>query len=1008
MLKIQRASAGSGKTYALAKNYIINLIAFKNNEGKWQIRNQRQIEDAIQHILAITFTNKATNEMKQRIVNNLSLLGKATNINDSDKDSIDKIPYLKEFIDLLGVSCHRIGVAATIALQTILNNFSHFKISTIDSFFQEILRTFTYETNINDAYQLELDSVFVADEALDAAIHELDTNPNKMGNASFWLKTLMAEEAQKSQRWNPFNKNSASISIYSRIRNALFQLESENFKEVKDKIDLFFDDQSKSLQLIDFYHLLKKKALDERRALLQRIKNAHSQVNSFILTNDLSNTELSASFLSHLAKIENLSINDEISFVYNKIILDQSVFKKKFRVTGHPLDYMALELYDLIEEWKNPSPDSFYKNWLIYGELVPYLGLILEVRDFMTKVLDNNNRIQLSDTGYILKKIIGEDDAPFIFERLGNRIESYLIDEFQDTSKLQWEVIKPLLSEGLAKNNDSLIIGDPKQSIYRFRNADHTLITSTVPNEFPAHELAGISVEDNTNWRSAANIVKFNNYFFKVLANAIAGLSKEKGNKYDFLDLYSNVVQFPHYSENNGYVEVRFFQKPDKESSNSLSDTDDLGKDWFEKEALKNIGPLIQSILERGYTQEDIAILVNTNEKGKNVVQALIEFNNSLKSSEKKINFISEESLLVSSSPAVEIIIGILKKITDPQNFLESKEQDTEKPQAKIYLNWNNIKTDYILYSAKNSDLSPAECMLAFISEKKFQHSLASMLKNLATPSLTSIVESIVKDFLDDSLKRSEALYIASFQDFIVENAASFHNDTLAFLEWWNSRGANLSVATPEGSDAVRIMTIHKSKGLEFQCVIVPFATDSFQPSSGKEEWRWEIPQVLPGINMPPVLPVKTSSKLLGSIHENIYKEFYDQVLTDKLNMYYVAFTRAVDELYVFTKNKSKNSIAINDFLFNILKGNIRLEETEDLSDPYLMQINELDFSEDETVVKFGFPFTWEQIMAKKIKNSNLNKTDHRFLDSYFVNNFQPKVRGKAFFPGLAGDIIND
>ena len=986
MLKLQRASAGSGKTYTLTENFITNLIALSDENGIWKLRDAKQIEEGLQHILAITFTNKATNEMKQRIIRSLSLLSHA-----SSKNKNEKIPYIESLSQLTHANYDEIGEACKKALKIILNNYSNFHISTIDSFFQEILHTFAYEANISDSYQLEIDSSFVNDSALEETMQKLDSSPADMGNSVFWFKTIMKKEAQTSQSWNPFNKRTTRGSIYSRLRTALFQLEKEEFKDVKEKLDTFFNKPENASNLIEYYKNLENKALKERKELFDEIHDKRNRLEEIILRNQYGSEQLHSNFIRHLNVISSLKQNDKIEIKYDSFLKECSVFKKKYKTKDSLFDEVAIDFYKTLNQWKEPASDSYYKNWKIYGALLPYLGLITEIRSFLSSVLRRNNIIQLHDTSFLLKKIIGEEDAPFVYERLGNRIDNYLIDEFQDTSSMQWDVIFPLLNEGLAKNKSSLIIGDPKQSIYRFRNADYNLITKVVPKVIKNHEEAGFSEEDNTNWRSHTRIVKFNNYFFKTWANIAQDLSKDNGLHSDFKGLYSNVIQRPANQDGQGYVEVKFFDKESEET--------------FEESSLKNIGPLLTSLLERGYRQKDIGILVNKNENGKKVVEALMDYNDSLPAGKSKIDFISEESLLISSSPAIRIILSVFEKISQPgSNKVNGIENHgSEKPPRRI--NWNKIKIDFNLYAAKHPELSVGEKIISFLDSAIFENSLTELMANLPTPSLTSLVDATVKTFMDESMKRCEAIYIASFQDLVNEYSASHHNDPASFLEWWKSRGCNSSVSTPEGTEAVEIMTIHKSKGLEFKCVILPFATDYLVPVALKDEWRWVEPLKMDGLTAPPVLPVKTTSELLGSIHENHYKEYFDQILTDKLNMYYVAFTRARNELYIFTKKPKKAQATASYYIYNILtQGNLFSENTPDKEKKYLPLFSDLDIDSENNTIKYGQPFTSEEIEMENKKDERISEKTVKYFEGYSVNDKQPKLRSKASMVSPSGE----
>lgn len=999
MLTIQRASAGSGKTYVLTRIFILNLIAYKNESGKWRLRNYRQIEDALNHILAITFTNKATNEMKQRIVESLSLLSGASNLRDS-KSALDKIPYLKDFIKITGFSANDIAKASQDALSVILNNYSKFKISTIDSFFQEILRTFTYEANLNDSYQLEIDSSYVVEAAIEAAINELDTHPENMGNAEFWLKTLMNEKAKTSQRWNPFDKNFTTGSIYNQIKSALFKLENEDFKIIKEDLDNYFNTKDKIKSLISVYKSLKEKAIKERDAQLKDLVKRAKDIEDYILKNNIPYSHLYRYLKNHINEVNALNLSKKVRFKYQPILDANTIFKSDYYTENHPLDAIAIPFYKKVKEWNNPSPDSYFKNWKIYGPLMPFLGLILEIRAFLADVLESNNIIRISDTGFILNKIIGDDDAPFIYERLGNRLDHYLIDEFQDTSRLQWEVIYPLLNEGVAKERESLIIGDPKQSIYRFRNADHKLILEDVPEAFRYnHEATGFSKEENTNWRSHTNVVKFNNFFFKNLAFALNKFSREKGGGFDFLDLYSNVVQYPINQKGKGYVEIRLYDSEVKKNNTAADEAgqDDLNDSLSSRELIDLI-KLISSLLDRGYEPKDIGILVNKNEQSSRIIEELIHYNDNV-DEDKKINFISDDSLLISSSKAVEIILGVFEKLTKPGIFIQKDDIHENSNYSKI--NWYDIEVGYKIFSLKHPELGPLQKITSYLSSKGLEESLPSLIDDVSTPTLSALVEQIIKSLLDENLRISDAVYLSAFQDIITEYSTHHVNDPASFLEWWRSKGSGATISTPDSVNAVQIMTIHKSKGLEFKCVIIPFASNSFTPSHLKAEWRWVNPSQLKDLELPPVLPVSTTSELVGSEQQPVYNKYVDEVLTDNINTYYVAFTRAKNELYIFSKKDGKDSSnSISSYLSNILKGNIKFNDFSPEEMESLLEHDKVKITEDESVISYGEPFTTEEIEAEYVKEKEKKETGHspeiHIMKEYFVNDKRPKLRSVA------------
>lgn len=1001
MLQIQRASAGSGKTFTLARRFIWNLIAYRQNNGQWKLRNPRHIDDVLPRILAITFTNKATNEMKQRIVGKLSAMALAADSKNITPEYLKNTDYIKEFAEKAKVSYEEIGESCRHALRSIINNYSLFRISTIDAFFQEILRTFAYEANINDSFQLEIDSDFIEKAAIDTTLNELDT-ANRNSDASFWLKIIMANNSGKNNNWNLFNKSDSKLSLYSEVKNALHKLDSEEFKKIRPELEEFFRDDKGGHKLRILYTGLQKKISEERNFLLPKIEELRSNILSYLQENPFPEGAIKKSFQQHLEKLDKLNLkSDTVGFAFDGLFKTGSVFMKSYKGGGTAeLDSQAMELYSLLSQWENSDA---VLAWKYYGALLPFFGVSMEIFRKMGEVLESNNLLQLSDTNFLLKKIIGEDDTPFIYERLGSYIENYLIDEFQDTSQMQWEVLRPLLSEGISKGLDSLIIGDPKQSIYRFRNADSSLITTKVPQTFKDHKAAGMSKEENTNWRSKKVIVEFNNLFFANLAMRITEISSSKGENRDFTRLYSNVVQFPHNRQDQGYVEINFINTVGGEANEDEEDPD------FEDTVLPKIGPLIDDIRSRGYRLKDIGILVNTNNSGKRVIDTLVKYNENLPAGSKPIEFISEQSLYISSSRAVEIIVSVIEKIAEGSVFLNEdlKKEEASKKENYTNLSWNSIKVNFYYYALQHPELSPEDQITSFIKDSTGDETIRKMIASMQVPTLPAIVEAVVENFISGPMRKEQAIFIAAFQDLVLDYCEKYTNDPGSFLEWWKQKGKYLAISSPEDIDAVQIMTIHKSKGLEFKCVIIPFATDALTPNGKKPEWRWVKPFIdqIDDIPFPPYLPVNTTKSLLQTPHGQKYKEFYDQVMMDKLNMYYVAFTRAVDELYIFTKSTEKPSSSIAYFLKNIcLKADpspvfVASEEREWMIDPAMMEI-----SEDESTFSFGKKADLKsrdkeagdkeksEKKEDKTGKGNEQKVSKKTLDDYFVNGKRPQL----------------
>lgn len=911
MLQLQRASAGSGKTYTLAKKFIWFLITFRNNTT-CRLRTSKEIAYELPRILAITFTNKATNEMKQRIVAKLADIALAASGNVTP-EMLKNTAYLKEFSEELGVEPSQVGRACRDALFMLLNNYSDFKVSTIDSFFQSILRTFAYEANLNDSYQVEIDTDYLATAAVDATLDTINNTPQSGASAEIWLRCLMDDAAGAGSNWNVFQRSETRQSIYTRLRKTIHCLENESFKEIRADLDNYFDSAEEYDPLVNAYFKIKNRIEPPVIESLKEAQECCNRLSRMLKRNGINPKEgCRGYFYSHINKLPLIKINESATsknlFKSLKDADTKPILKKGVSCPdADEINRTAAIMYAAYDRWIALRESRDWKYWTIYSTLLPYLGLLGEARKMMTEFLDANNMIQLGETNSILKRIIGDDDTPFIYERLGTTLDNFLIDEFQDTSKMQWDILKPLLSESDSRGEDNLIIGDAKQSIYRFRNADPSLITTVVPSTFTRHRAAGMSKAENTNWRSDRRIVEFNNFFFHSLIKQLLSTDKEKGTL-DFDNLYNNVAQFPSHREERGYVEIRFFENKGGESGDG--EEEESGNSMIE-----DVCPLISDLMQRGYRCRDIAVLVDTNQLGKEVISAIVAYNSALPRGERKIDFISEESLLVSSAEATGIIISVLRKMATGLSA-NPKEEETETIQTQ---NWEEIRTNFTFYSLRNSNLSVAEQISGFLNEAAPDDVINNMLAKMQSVALPALIEAITENFVPENLRKSQAVFIAALQDMVLDYCERSSADLASFLNWWDTKGKDKSISSPEGTDAIQIMTIHKAKGLEFKCVIMPYANTALTPSARKKEWRWvKTAQSFVDEGLPKYLPVETTPQLLGTEHEEEYLKYHDLFIMDNLNAIYVAFTRAVSELYIFTKAPKRVSTALGSYLKEI------------------------------------------------------------------------------------------
>ncbi len=888
MLQLQRASAGSGKTFTLAKKFIWFFITIRPEGEKRRLRTPAELDDSLRHILAVTFTNKATNEMQMRIVEKLFALGYP----DEAKARGIKRDYAAEFCRELGVSEEQLAATCRRALSILLHGYSDFNVSTIDSFFQQVLRTFAYETGINDSYQVELDTDYLTRLAVNALLEQLDT---KRADPSilFWIRVLMRRE---KRAWNIFQRKERqpghkSGSPYSDLLEAVAKLENEDYKTVRPKIEAFFSGESdlrKEYERLSDYFAsrlkeprkgLLKKADDFMRALPPDVAGATG--NSTLAVFPRMVRFILGSPDDRLPSAE---IPD-----YTKILAKPAYLKY---VKAHPGEAALLEagaaaLLAVWEDWTRIVGDPAYRSWRLYEANLPFMGLFSIILEKRREFLEENNALELAETSSILHEMIGDDDAPFVYERMGTYLNHFLIDEFQDTSRLQWANLRPLVSESMSRDNDNLIIGDAKQSIYRFRNADPSLITDVVPREFEGRvDRLGDAPEHNTNWRSRLQVVRFNNTFFRFLARGLDSIFLPGAPaRLSFDRLYSNVVQPPHHQENAGYVEATVYDASDKEF-----------------QLTEQIPGMIRDMLSRGYRLNEIAVLVDTSSQASKVIADIMAHNAALAVGERPISFISEQSLLVKASPAVAIVVACLESVArGAAPRLAAKD---EPEGRRTHFNWRELECNFRFFMMSHPEVVTEELMRRFLEEGAQFDALRDMLAGMQSVALPALVEAIVARFVDADLRARDAIYIAAFQDLVLEYCEGHSTDIASFLEWWGRKSTKASISSPEETDALRIMTIHKSKGLEFRCVIIPFADWQLHDtlSSKGTEWRWVKP-LLPeelGAQLPEYLPVAVSREMEGTPHVDSLHKYYDQYKLDNVNRAYVGFTRAKDELYIF------------------------------------------------------------------------------------------------------------
>lgn len=796
MLKIMKASAGSGKTYNLAKTYIGLLLA---NDDRY----------AYKHILAVTFTNKATEEMKRRILKELHVLA----VNP------DKSPYLEDFMKKFSKTKDELSTRSRSVLRDILHDYSAFAISTIDKFFQQALRAFAREIGQFASYQVELDKDSLIAESVDRVLDSLS-----VGNTGIlpWLSENVIDKLEQGDR---YSLEGNLIKSAGRLKSTQRQemLKKSNVKVNTDKKVLKEIQESCRKIIITFNSALKESAV-HALDILHR--------------GGVDPKESNYRFMTQLYIYENLkkfgkaaAPND--SFMKRAGNQEQWFSaKKKGLLRQLPCEELQYHMCRIVDLWQKEA--KIYNTALIIDTQIYGLGIAEELSQAFDQLLKEKNVMCLDDSNTLLRDIIDKSDAPFVYERLGVRFDHFLLDEFQDTSSVQWENFFPLVDNTDSQGGENLIVGDVKQSIYRWRESDWELLNDIVPSQFPGHVQESLQ----TNYRSLCEVVEFNNVFFKIAARILdktSGYHKAPG---PIGRIYSDVRQsLAPGKEKGGRVSMSFCPKGGQ---------------------LEQVHKAVLEAMEAGARQSEIAILVRSNDNADKIALHLIE---------NGISVITEKSLKAKSSLTVRRIVSLMSYVNNPEDTVNS-------------------------YLAKSLDIQVPDSSMSLVD---MAESLLRALQNSDA----------------DGGWRGEALHIQTFMDTLLEYVANNGNNLHGFLKHWEKKDPSIS-STP-ASDSVQIMTIHKSKGLDFPYVIIPFAESI---SFFKDTNRWCMPQLagtaLEGV-AEGVYDVRISSSTDNTFFTGDYQRerFLQQV--DNINTLYVAMTRASLGNHIIANLPSKASKAAFD-----------------------------------------------------------------------------------------------
>ena len=844
-LTVYKASAGSGKTFTLTVEYISLLLS---NENPTSYRS----------ILAVTFTNKATAEMKMRIMQQLYGIG--FSLPESDT-------YLQQIQERTALAPNLLRERAQKVLLRMIHDYDHFRVETIDSFFQSILSSLSRELHLAANVKVDINDIEIIETAVDLLLAELTPNSPIL----VWILSYIRERIEENQRWD----------ISKEVKNFAKNLVKEKYLINEEQLNGVLSDNEK---LESF-----KKRLRERRDLaIDVIQSAADHfleiLESYQLTEkDFSNGKYLYTYLKCLSE----GTFKEPNLTLQKYLDGYEKWLRKADLKNSELVQLINDvLCPMLNEVERLRSEQVveYNSCLLTLQHLNPLRLLNVINSKVNQLNQDANRFLLAKTPILLHRLVGDDDASFVMEKSGTRFRHIMIDEFQDTSTLQWHNFRNLIFENLAAGSQSLLVGDVKQSIYRWRNGDWSILHH-IQQEFPTQHICIKNLD--TNFRSEANIIAFNNHFFRKAADVLDAQG-ELAVTQPIKQLYEDVQQNIPLSrdEQGGYIHVHLLPAKKEEK-------DDY--DWKE-EMLTEMADKIDSLhCEQHIPFSQMAILVRNNIHATAIV-------NWFSIHHPQLPIVSGEAFLFSSSSAVNLLIYSLRYIANPNDDVAA---------AYVAL--------YHQQATEKNDVSPEEI---FSSPQTFLPAMLYKDRELLydTP-LYELTEQLCQLFLLFHCE-NEVSYLHAFIDEVQLFLSDHASNIEQFITYWEDTLKKKAIPTSDEVNGIRILTIHKSKGLQFHTLFMPFTNWKIENDRPNDLlWCKPIPKPY---NELPLAPISTNALTEQSVYAADYQEEHLQRRIENLNLLYVGFTRAEKNLLVWGTGMpsaiGKKTMTIGDLIAAVLE----------------------------------------------------------------------------------------